>query len=214
MKWLPGALSPRPVWALESAGHQCRSQPSHGIFRLNAFNGNQEGGAIAAVDLEVFAVARHIRVGMGRQPRCWQNPERSGICSHARERFGPRIRAGQSHLLAQLQVATTAIEMRLSPGRRCSIVLCQRPRQLVRLGVGSLEDQLETSLTGQAGGIRYLLRTDTARGSAPAPDVPLLSWISQKRQLSTHVGTTGEIGLVRFQPVPWSDLCAIRSRGN
>src|SRR5580704_409620 len=84
-------------------------------FSGYAFIANQEGGAIAAVDLEVFAVARHIRidgaptavVGQQQSSRVYAlTPENGSV---------HEIRTDSLTFSRKLRVATSAITMRLSP---------------------------------------------------------------------------------------------------
>src|SRR5580658_339666 len=108
-------------------------------FSGYAFIANQEGGAIAAVDLEVFAVARHIRVD-GSPTAVVANPRSTRVYALTPENGSVHeIGAGNLTFARKLQVAATALEMRLSPSGDALYVLCRRPRQLVRLALDPMQ---------------------------------------------------------------------------
>src|ERR1700734_1001520 len=102
-------------------------------FSGYAFVANQDGGAIAAVDLEVFAVARHIRVD-GSPTAVLANSRGARVYALTPGNGSVHeIRTDQLTLARTLQVAASALEMRLSPSGDALYVLCHKPRQLVRL---------------------------------------------------------------------------------
>src|ERR1700729_1075411 len=109
-------------------------------FSGYAFIANQEGGAIAAVDLEVFAVARHIRVD-GSPTAVVSNPRSTRVYALTPENGSVHEIGADDNLTfaRKLQVAASALEMRLSPAGDALYVLCRRPRQLVRLGLDPLQ---------------------------------------------------------------------------
>src|ERR1700677_115578 len=108
-------------------------------FSGYAFIANQEGGAIAAVDLEVFAVARHIRVD-GSPTAVLANSRTARVYALTPDNGSVHeIRTDNLTFSHKLQLADTALEMRLSPAGDALYVLCQRPRQLVRLALTPME---------------------------------------------------------------------------
>src|SRR3984957_9453246 len=108
-------------------------------FSGYAFIANQEGGAIAVVDLEVFAVARHIRVD-GSPTAVLANPSSTRVYALTPENGSVHeIRTGNLTFSRRLQVAATALEMRLSPAGDALYVLCRKPRQLVRLTLDPMQ---------------------------------------------------------------------------
>ena len=107
-------------------------------FSGYAFIANQEGGAIAVVDLEVFAVARHIRVD-GAPTAVAANPKTARVYALTPENGSVHeIGAGNLTFSRKLQVAAAALEMRLSPAGDALYVLCRKPRQLVRLALNPM----------------------------------------------------------------------------
>jgi YVTN family beta-propeller protein len=168
-------------------------------FSGYAFIANQEGGAIAVVDLEVFAVARHIRVD-GSPTAVLANASSARVYALTTENGSVHeIRTANLTFARKLQVASTAIEMRLSPDGDALYVLCQKPRQLVRLSL----DPMQVSWT--------LALHDDPAGFDISPDGNSLAISSgagcsitfvdlRNRRAFPPLPTSGEIGLVKFQP--------------
>lgn len=105
-----------------------------------AFVANQDGQAVAAVDLMTFTVARYIHldspptavVAPPAHPSVYALTPATG-CVHeidaARLAFRRRVQAGR-----------TADAMRVVPGDRPALwVLCRQPRQLVRIGLDAFK---------------------------------------------------------------------------
>ena len=167
-------------------------------FSGYAFIANQEGGAVAAVDLEVFAVARHIRVD-GAPTAVVARPHHGHAYALTPANGSiHEIRTGNLTLSRKLQVARSAILMRLAPDSPTLYVLCSDPKQLVALSLDPmtiewtlpLADQpadLDVSPDGTTLAISY-----GARRAISFVDVP-------RRRAFPLVEAPGQIGLVRFQ---------------
>lgn len=167
-------------------------------FSGYAFIANQEGGAIAAVDLGVFAVARHIRVDgaptavtAGRGMRVYAlTPENGAV---------HEIRADNLTFSRKLHVAAKALEMRLAPAGDALYVLCREPRQLVRVDLQTLRVAWALALADDPTGFDVSPDGNTAAISSGAGCS--LTFIDLPgRHVYPPVRTTGELGLVRFQP--------------
>src|SRR5258707_11397490 len=65
--FLKGSLAAGPVAAVSMAASACARKPGTG-YPGYAFVANSAGRAIAAVFLNAFAVARHVRLGAGPSP--------------------------------------------------------------------------------------------------------------------------------------------------
>jgi len=172
------------------------TRPKARGFSGYAFVANQAGAAVAAVDLEVFAVARHIPVdgsptavvARRQQDRVYVlTPENGSV---------HEIGAGNLALTAKLRVARSAITMRL--GDPTLYVLCREPRQLVGLALDPLRvewtlplpadpSDMELSPDGLTLAVSY-----GAAGSISFVD------LSRRRALSS-VPAAGEIGMLRYQ---------------
>lgn len=164
-----------------------------------AFVANQEGGAIAAVDLQVFAVARHVRVsgsptavlahqGLGRVYAL--TPDNGSV---------HEILGGNLTFSRKLQVAALALQMRLSPSGDALYVLCQKPRQVVRVSLDPLrvdwasplpDDPTDFDISPDA--------TTVAVSSTAGCSITFVDAVN--RRSFPPLRTAGEIGLVRFQP--------------
>src|SRR4029077_18611830 len=110
----------------------CTRQKAKG-FSGYAFIANQEGGAIAAVDLEVFAVARHIRID-GAPTAVVAQQQSSRVYALTPDNGSVHeIRTDSLTFSRKLRVANSAITMRLSPGGETLYVLCREPKRLAAL---------------------------------------------------------------------------------
>jgi YVTN family beta-propeller protein len=164
-----------------------------------AFIANQEGGAIAAVDLGVFAVARHIRVNgaptaVAADPRAmlvYALTPGNGLVHE--------IRVSTLSLSRNLRVASQALEMRLTPAGDALYVLCREPRQLVRVDLNALRVASTVSLADEPTG--FDISPDGTMAAISSSSGCSLTFVDLAgRRGFPGVRTTGEIGLVRFQP--------------
>jgi YVTN family beta-propeller protein len=180
--------------SLTGCGH-----PKSRRFSGYAFVANQDGGAIAAVDLEVFAVARHIRVD-GAPTAVLASPRSARVYALTPENGSiHEIRADNLTFSRKLQVAATALEMRLSPDGDALYVLCQRPRQLVRLTLSPMQVAWTLSLPDDPADFDISPDGSTVAVSSGAGCSITFVDVANRRSFSP-LRTTGEIGLVRFQP--------------
>jgi YVTN family beta-propeller protein len=179
--------------ALAACGHKVRG------FEGYAFVANQDGGAIAAVDLQVFAVARHIHIA-GSPTAVLAHPALGRVYALTPDTGSVHEILTENLTFARaLRVASVALQMRLSPQGDVLYVLCRKPRQLVRVVLDRLridwtlplpDDPTDfdvspngATLAISSGSGCSIVFVDVANRSAFAP-----------------MRTTGEIGLVRFQP--------------
>jgi DNA-binding beta-propeller fold protein YncE len=107
-------------------------------FRGYAFIANEEGHAVAAVDLEALAVARHIPLdsapvdvlALQTRPFVYAlTPENGSI---------QEIQADRLSFARKLAVGSQAISMHLSPDQRAMYVLTSEPKALVRVALDRL----------------------------------------------------------------------------
>jgi YVTN family beta-propeller protein len=173
-------------------------------FSGYAFIANQEGGAIAAVDLEVFAVARHIRVD-GSPTAVVSNPKSTRVYALTPENGSVHeIGADNLTFARKLQVAVTALEMRLSPAGDALYVLCRRPRQLVRLALDPLQISWTVPLPDDPAG--FDISPDGNSAAVSSGSGCSITFVDlANRHSFPPLRTTGEIGLVRFQPFHGAD---------
>lgn len=174
----------------------CTRRKAQG-FSGYAFIANQEGGAVAAVDLEVFAVARHIRVD-GAPTAVVARPHRGRVYALTPENGSiHEIRTGNLTFLRKLQVARSAITMRLAPSSLTLYVLCREPRQLVALALDPMS--VEWTLRLPADPVDIDVSPDGATLAISYGAARAISFVdATRRQAWPLVPAPGEIGLVRF----------------
>jgi YVTN family beta-propeller protein len=100
-----------------------------------AFVSNQDGQAVAAVDLMTFTVARYIHLDSA--PTAMVAPPARPSVYALTPATGSvhEIDPARLALRRRVQAARTADAMRVAPGDRPALwVLCRQPRQLVRIG--------------------------------------------------------------------------------
>jgi hypothetical protein len=107
----------------------------HRAFSGYAFVANQEGRAIAAVDLTLFAVTRYIRLD-GAPTAIVADPIRHTAYALTPENgVVHEIRADRLALGRTLSIAHAAVSMRLSPDGQSIYVLCRDPRILLAISM-------------------------------------------------------------------------------
>lgn len=175
----------------------CTRQKAKG-FSGYAFIANSEGGAIAAVDLEVFAVARHIHVD-GAPTAVVAREKRSRVYALTPANGTVHeIRTGNLTFAGKLQVAASAITMRLSPSARYLYVLCREPRKLAVVAFEPLRVEWEVPLPADP--VDFDASPDGSLLAISYGAAHALTFVDvERRQAFPLVHTAGEIGLVRFQ---------------
>jgi YVTN family beta-propeller protein len=181
--------------ALTSCGYHNKVRGFPGY----AFVANQDGGAIAAVDLQVFAVARHIRID-GSPTAVLAHPKLGRVYALTPDTGSVHeILTGNLTFSRKLRVATQALEMRLASQGDALYVLCQRPRQLVRVALDSLRIDWTLPLPDDPADFDISPdETTLAISSGAGCSITFVD--VRNRSAFAPIRTTGEIGLVRFQP--------------
>jgi YVTN family beta-propeller protein len=164
-----------------------------------AFIANQEGGAIAAVDLGVFAVARHIHVE-GAPTAVLANPRGRRVYALTPDNGSiHEIRAANLTFARKLQVAARAVEMRLAPSGDALYILCRNPKQLARIALDTL--QVAWTLALRDDPADFDISPDGNTAAVSSGSGCSLTFVDlAARKAFAPVRTAGEIGLVRFQP--------------
>jgi len=120
----------------------------HRAFSGYAFVANQEGRAVAAVDLGLFAVTRYIRLD-GAPTAIVADPPRQTVYALTPDNgLVHEIRADKLALGRTLSVARSAVSMRLSPDGRLIYVLCGDPRRLVAVSPANFRVEWSAGLDG------------------------------------------------------------------
>jgi YVTN family beta-propeller protein len=111
-----------------------------------AFVANQEGQAVAAVDLESFTVVRHIHLE-GKPSQVVANPAAGRVYALTPESGAVHeIRSDTLAFSRKLRVAQSAVAMSLSRDGRTLVVLCREPKRLAIVAVEGLRVSAETPL--------------------------------------------------------------------
>ncbi len=179
------------------AGLTACTRPKAKGFSGYAFIANQEGGAVAAVDLEVFAVARHIHVD-GAPTAVVARPESGRVYALTPANGSVHeIHTSNLTLAARLQVAQSALTMRLAGASL--YVLCNQPKQLVRLALDPM--RIDWTLPLPADPVDLEISADGATMAISYGAARAISFVDLAgRKAFPPVAAPGEIGLVRFQP--------------
>jgi DNA-binding beta-propeller fold protein YncE len=107
----------------------------HRLFSGYAFVANQDGRAIAAVDLALFAVTRYIRLDGAPTAIVADPPRQTAYALTPDNGLLHEIRADRLTLGRTLSVAHAAVSMRLAPDGERIYVLCRDPRRLVAVSL-------------------------------------------------------------------------------
>ncbi len=186
-KFLTGAT-------LATVGCQRRKASGYSGY---AFIANQDGEAIAAVDLTVFAVARHIRVE-GRPTDVIAHPSLARVYALTPENGTiHEIRTDTLNLARKSTVSTSAVSMRLSPDRRFLYVLSKQPSVLLRCTLPALKPDWRLPLPAEP--VDFDLDSVGRMVAISYGSRRLLSLIDLTNPANPHFQATGEMGLVRFQ---------------
>ncbi len=187
----------------------CRRQKASGYPGF-AFIANQEGEAIAAVDLTVFAVARHIRVA-GRPTAVAVHPKQPLVYALTPENGTiHEIRADTLQLSRKKAIAGSALAMRLSSDGESLFVLCRQPRALLRFSTS--EFRLAGQVPLPADPVDFDFDREGKLAAISYGAHPVLSlfetgvWNAGK-----PMDAGGEIGAVRFLSDSRAILAANRS---
>ncbi len=184
-------ISRRTLLALPLAAACTRPQEA---FRGYAFIANQEGAAVAAVDLGVLAVARHIPLD-GAPTEVTAAVERPSVYAltpgngSVHEIQIDTLRTGR-----KLAAVSKAITMALAAGERSLYVLAREPRSLVAVDLDSFKTAWKLPLPDDPVGLALSPDGKTAAVSS-AGGVYLVDL--EARRLSPPLGQ-GDYGPVRF----------------
>jgi YVTN family beta-propeller protein len=185
-------LSRRDILALPLLA-ACGRQPP--VFRGYAFIANQEGHAVAAVDLQALAVARHIPLD-GAPTQVAAAWTRSSIYALTPENGTiHEIQSDRLSFRRKLTVASNALSMRLDPGGKALYVLTSDPRALIRVGLDSLRVEWRLNLPASPVDFDIDVHGETGAVSLGS-SIQFVDLAAQKLGASVGGGT---YGLARFR---------------
>ena len=184
-------ISRRTFLALPFAAACTRPQEA---FRGYAFIANQEGGAVAALDLGALAVTRHIPVD-GFPSEVTAAAVRPSVYALTPENGSiHEIHIDNLRLNHKLAVASQAITMALSPDERSLYVLAREPRALIGVALDSFKVDWKLPLPDEPIGVA--ISPDGKMAAVSTRQAVQLVDLGARR-LSTPLGH-GDYGPVRF----------------
>ena len=184
-------ISRRTLLALPLAAACTRPQEG---FRGYAFIANQEGGAVAAVDLGALAVARHIPLE-GAPTEITAASQRPSVYALTPENGSVHeIQIDNLRLARKLTVASQAITMALAADEQTLYVLAREPRSLIAVALDSFKRAWTLPLPDEPAGLALSPDGKTAAVSS-ASSVYLVDLAS--RRLSPPL-SQGDYGPVQF----------------
>jgi DNA-binding beta-propeller fold protein YncE len=163
-------------------------------FRGYAFIANQEGQAIAALDLEVMAVARHIAVEGA--PSQVLAPSRNAVVYALTPETGAihEIQVYRLSLARKAVVAAQAVSMALAPDERSLYVLAREPRTLISLALDSFRPAWRLPLPEDP--VDFAFAPGGAKGAVSSANGVWLADLVSRRL--TGPLARGDFGSLRF----------------
>jgi hypothetical protein len=163
-------------------------------FRGYAFVANEEGQAIAAVDLEALAVARHIPlagapssvVAGSKRPFVYALTPANGTVHE--------VAVDRLSFTRKLGVAASALQMQLAPDDSALYVLARDPRALIRIGLEDWKVEWRIALPEEP--VELALASDNKTGAISFGSSLRLVDLAA-RKLGNPAGR-GAFGAVRF----------------
>jgi hypothetical protein len=187
-------ISRRALLAGSIAFAGCRRKRSTG-FPGYAYVANEDGQAIAAVDLTAFAVIRHIR--LDSKPTDVVSSAAAGSVFALTPETGcvHEIPADRLQVARKVQRGAAAVGMRLAG--RSLVVLYRSPRKLAALTIDGLRPSWDVSLPGEAVDLDVSADGQTAAVSFGREGA--LALVDTRTRAIHRIATGTEMGAVRFQ---------------
>jgi YVTN family beta-propeller protein len=186
-------LSRRAILALPLAA-ACGRRGSPG-YRGYALVANQDGQAIAAVDLQAMAVVRHIAldaspsdvIAARLRPSCYALTPDTGSVHE--------IQFDRLTFKRKLAVASSAVSMRLDPSERSLYVLARDPPALIRISLDSFQIDAKIPLAGEP--VDFALASDGKTAAVSAGSTVRLADLTAQR--CGPPLAESDFGVVRFR---------------
>jgi len=169
----------------------------HRAFSGYAFVANQDGGAIAAVDLALFAVTRYIRINGAPTAIVADAPRGNVYALTPDNGLIHEIRADRLRLGRTLSVARSAVTMRLSPDGQWIYVLARDPRRLVAVSLAGFRVEWSAGLDGDPFDFDVAPTGSHAAVSYGKTGAIQLIDLAARRAASART-ITAEVGALRF----------------
>jgi YVTN family beta-propeller protein len=162
-----------------------------------AFVANEEGAAIAAVDLTAFAVARHIHLD-ANPAAVLADPVRPAVYALTPATGSiHEIGSGTLAFRRKVQVARSAVAMRLAPDGQSIWVLSEQPKQLLRLRLDTLRPDTHIALPAEP--VDFDLSGDGDWAGVSFGDSGAAGFVDLRRGTCSPVALGKKLSLVRFR---------------
>ena len=196
-------LSRRAILAIPFAA-ACTRGPSG--YRGYAFVANEDGSAIAAVDLQALAVVRHIVLDAApaEVAAAWTRPSIYALTPSNGSVH--EIESDRLTFKRKLSAVSTAVSMRLAPSGSAMYVLASDPRSLVRISLDSLRVEWRLALPDVP--LDFDITPDEKTGAVSLPSGVRFVDLAA-RKLGPPV-CEGDYGAVRFRKDGLSLIAADR----
>lgn len=166
-------------------------------FNGYAFVANEEGKAVAAVDLLAFAVARHIRLDAGPtaivadriRPAVYALTPDTGSVHE--------IGTGTLAVRRSVGVARSAIAMQMSADGHFLWLLASQPRQLVQISLETFRAESRIALPAEA--IDFDLSRNGELAAVSFGTTGAAGMVDLKRGTCSWIGVGNNLSLVRFR---------------
>lgn len=185
-------ISRRALLALPIAAAACTTR--HASYRGYAFVANQEGHAVAAVDLGALVVARHIPLD-GAPTDVLAPPGKFVYALTPDNGSLQQIQADHLSFSRKLAVGNQAVSMLLSADQQAMYVLTREPKALVRVALDKLTVDWKLPLKEDPKDLS-VSRDGKLAAVGAGQSVHIVDLAAG--QLTTTLGPLAEIGAVRF----------------
>lgn len=174
----------------------CRHRKSTG-FPGYAFVANQEGHAIAAVDLTAFAVVKHVHL----------DGSPTAVIAHEQlpSVFALTPESGNVHEIdldrltfrRKVAAGSAAVSMRLAPGGKSIYVLYRDPRKLVSIAIDRLQPEWQVSLPEEP--FDFDVTLDGTAAAISFGEHGAIGMVDLRTRRVEMIPSGSEMGMVRFQ---------------
>jgi hypothetical protein len=166
------------------------------VYRGYAFVANADGQAVAAVDLQALAVARHIKLDAAPSQVVAAQTRPSVYALTPATGSVHEIQSDHLSFKRKVAIGASAISMSLDLHERALYVLAKEPRALVRISLDSFREDWRVGLPGSGALLDFAIAPDgTMAAVSEASAVRFVNLSTRK--VGDPLGE-GDFGAVRF----------------
>jgi DNA-binding beta-propeller fold protein YncE len=173
----------------------CGSRGAPG-YRGYAFVANEDGQAVAAVDLQVLAVARHIALDASPSQVVAAQTHPSVYALTPGTGSVHEIQSDRLSFRRKVAVASNAVSMSLDVPERGLYVLAREPRALVRIALDSFRVEQRVDLAKNAAPVDFAIAPDGK--TAAVSDGAAVRFVDLRTGRVGDPLAQGDFGAVRF----------------